>query len=69
MLKSVAEFALPGNHILGVEPKELRSFPDDRGFFRELIRSTDPFFTEGFSQLSHSRTGLNTVKCWHYHYQ
>ena len=56
------------SHIKGVEFKSLRSFPDDRGFFREVVRKTDPFFEEGFAQWSHSKMGHNTVKAWHFHH-
>ena len=38
--------------IAGVEIKELVTRPDERGFFREVIRKTDPFFAEGFGQWS-----------------
>lgn len=54
--------------IRGVSLKNLKTFPDDRGFFRELIRSSDDFFKDGFAQWSHSKMGLNTVKAWHYHH-
>lgn len=56
--------------IYGVQIKELRSFPDDRGFFREVIRVTDPFFepSQNFAQWSHSKMGQNTVKAWHFHH-
>jgi dTDP-4-dehydrorhamnose 3,5-epimerase len=55
--------------IYGVEVKELKSHPDDRGFFREIIRSTDPLFQEGtFGQWSHSRMQRDVVKAWHYHH-
>jgi dTDP-4-dehydrorhamnose 3,5-epimerase len=56
------------SEIVGVEIKPLKSFADDRGFFRELIRDSDPFFKEGFAQWSHSRMTRNTVKAWHYHH-
>lgn len=36
--------------IKGVELKSLTTHPDDRGFFREIIRNTDPFFASGFGQ-------------------
>ena len=55
--------------IHGVEFKFLKSFPDDRGFFRELIRKTDAFFGDGFAQWSHSKMGKNTVKAWHFHHR
>ncbi len=32
--------------IHGVEIKQLRTFPDQRGFFREVIRVTDEFFAD-----------------------
>ena len=40
---------------------------DDRGFFREVIRSGDPFFAAGFGQLSHSLVYPGIVKAWHGH--
>jgi len=62
--------------IAGVEVKELVSYPDDRGFFREVIRETDPIFsrdskgTKGaYGQWSHSKMALNTVKAWHFHHK
>lgn len=55
--------------IAGVILKELKSHRDDRGFFREIIRFTDPFFTgERFAQWSHSKMQHNVVKAWHYHH-
>lgn len=55
--------------IKGVEVKVLKTHPDDRGFFREIVRKTDPFFPEGgFGQWSHSRMQKNVVKAWHYHH-
>ncbi len=53
--------------ISGVEIKELKTFNDDRGFFRELIRSTDDSFREGFGQWSHSLMFDGVIKAWHYH--
>jgi dTDP-4-dehydrorhamnose 3,5-epimerase len=55
--------------IHGVVLKELVTHPDDRGFFRELIRVTDGFFAEGFAQWSHSRMAKNVVKAWHFHHR
>jgi dTDP-4-dehydrorhamnose 3,5-epimerase len=56
--------------IEGVKIKSLRSFPDDRGFFREIIRKTDDFFEEsGFKQWSHSKMQKDVVKAWHYHHK
>lgn len=65
--------------ILGVLFKPLRTFRDDRGFFREVVRNNDPFFStkvgdqevgsgEPFRQWSHSRMVRDTVKAWHYHH-
>ncbi len=62
--------------IKDVEIKYLQTHPDHRGFFRELIRSSDPFFKatndsnpSGFMQWSHSKMGKNTVKAWHFHHK
>ena len=57
------------NAIFGVEFKLLKTHLDDRGFFREVIRSSDAFFQGGvFGQWSHSRMEKNVVKAWHYHH-
>jgi dTDP-4-dehydrorhamnose 3,5-epimerase len=56
-------------NILNVEIKNLKTHPDGRGFFREIIRSTDDFFAQGvFGQWSHSKMQKNVVKAWHYHH-
>lgn len=56
------------NEINGVVFKPLKSFPDERGFFREIIRATDSFFDpNSFAQWSHSKMTKNVVKAWHYH--
>lgn len=47
--------------------KSLVTHADDRGFFREVIRSTDPFFAAGFGQLAHSLVYPGIVKAWHGH--
>ena len=51
----------------GVITKELKTYPDERGFFREIIRVTDDFFAEGFGQWSHSLMYQGVVKAWHIH--
>jgi len=51
----------------GVFLKQLIHHPDERGFFEELIRVSDPFFAEGFGQLSHSFMIEGVVKAWHVH--
>lgn len=53
--------------IEGVEIKELTTYPDERGFFREIIRVTDEFFSEGFGQFSHSLIYPGAAKAWHIH--
>ncbi len=53
--------------IEGVEIKELTSYPDERGFFREVVRVTDDFFGEGFAQCSHSMMYPGVAKAWHIH--
>ncbi len=52
--------------IEGVEIKDLATHPDERGFFREVIRETDSFFGH-FGQLSHSYMHAGTAKAWHVH--
>jgi len=51
----------------GVVIKELKTYPDERGFFREIIRATDGFFSEGFGQFSHSLMYPGVAKAWHIH--
>lgn len=53
--------------IEGVVLKELVTHRDERGFFREIIRSTDDFFSEGFGQWSHSLMYQASAKAWHIH--
>ncbi|MFQ5636811.1 MAG: dTDP-4-dehydrorhamnose 3,5-epimerase family protein [bacterium] len=53
--------------IHGVEIKELTTYPDERGFFREIIRKNDDFFGEGFGQFSHSLMYPGVAKAWHVH--
>jgi dTDP-4-dehydrorhamnose 3,5-epimerase len=53
--------------IHGVEIKELVTHPDERGFFREILRVTDPIFPEGFGQWSHSLMYAGVAKAWHIH--
>ena len=51
----------------GVLTKDLIRHPDERGFFEELIRASDPIFKEGFGQLSRSSMITGVVKAWHVH--
>ncbi|RIL10567.1 MAG: hypothetical protein DCC75_04070, partial [Proteobacteria bacterium] len=49
--------------------KKLKTFGDERGFFREIFRFNEPIFNEGvFKQWSHSRMIKDVVKAWHYHH-
>jgi dTDP-4-dehydrorhamnose 3,5-epimerase len=56
-------------NIQGVEFKELKTNVDERGYFREIIRKDDPFFSEGFGQWSHSFMFDGVIKAWHLHKQ
>jgi len=51
----------------GIVLKELKTYPDERGFFREIIRVSDDFFGEGFGQFSHSLMYPGVIKAWHIH--
>ena len=77
------DFSDPSRTIFGVELKKLTTYPDQRGFFREVIRFNDPIFSppasttnkkapapgpEQFAQWSHSRMARDTVKAWHFHH-
>jgi len=53
--------------INGVVIKELNTYADERGYFREIIRVTDGFFKEGFGQLSVSCMHAGVIKAWHIH--
>lgn len=53
--------------IQGVLFKDLITHTDERGFFREIIRGTDDFFSEGFGQWSHSLMYTDVAKAWHIH--
>ncbi len=51
----------------GVVIKDLVTHADERGFFREIIRVSDDFFSEGFGQWSHSLMYQGVAKAWHIH--
>jgi dTDP-4-dehydrorhamnose 3,5-epimerase len=53
--------------IQGVLLKDLVTHNDERGFFREIIRVADDFFSEGFGQWSHSLMYTGVAKAWHIH--
>ncbi len=52
--------------IQGVVIKSLETHNDQRGFFRELVRVSDEFFSE-FGQWSHSIMYEGVIKAWHFH--
>lgn len=55
--------------IKGVEFKTLKTFTDERGFFREILRASDPIFAEGFGQWSHTMSYTGVAKGWHIHHR
>jgi dTDP-4-dehydrorhamnose 3,5-epimerase len=68
-VKYVFDFIiLQEQHMIeGVIIKELTTHSDKRGFFREIIRKSDDFFSEGFGQWSHSLMLNGVIKAWHLH--
>jgi dTDP-4-dehydrorhamnose 3,5-epimerase len=58
---------MPMGEIEGVVIHPLTRHADDRGYFEEIIRVSDPFFTEGFGQWSHSKMFPGVIKAWHIH--
>ena len=52
----------------GITFKELTTYTDERGYFREIIRVSDDFFAEGFGQWSHSLMFDGVIKAWHLHH-
>ncbi len=53
----------------GVEIKQLTTHNDERGFFREILRSSDPILAEGFAQWSHTMSHTGVAKAWHVHHR
>jgi dTDP-4-dehydrorhamnose 3,5-epimerase len=51
----------------GVALKYLDTYYDKRGFFREVLRASDPIMAEGFAQWSHSHMHPGVAKAWHLH--
>jgi dTDP-4-dehydrorhamnose 3,5-epimerase len=68
-LESVEDLLQGDSLIEGVCWKPLVSHNDSRGFFREVIRHTDPLFSGPFGQWSHSKMAADTVKAWHFHHR
>lgn len=62
--------AIDSPNINGVMAKALKTFPDDRGFFREVVRDSEGVFQDGrFAQWSHSKMTKDVVKAWHFHHK
>src|SRR4029453_14487385 len=53
--------------IEGVVVKDIVTHPDERGYFREIIRVDDAFFGEGFGQWNHTLMRAGVAKAWHVH--
>ena len=53
--------------IEGVEIKQLVTYPDERGFFREIARNNEDIVREGWAQVSHSLMHPGVAKAWHVH--
>lgn len=53
--------------IEGVELKALVTHRDERGFFREIARSSEDIVREGWAQVSHSLMHPGVAKAWHLH--
>lgn len=52
--------------INGVQAKQLKRIPDERGRLMEILRNDDDMFT-GFGQVYMTTTYPQVVKAWHYH--
>lgn len=52
--------------IHGVEVKNLKVIPDERGFLMEILRSDDSIF-ERFGQVYMTSCKKGIAKAWHYH--
>ncbi len=56
----------PKQLIQGVQVKQLRWIPDERGKLMEMLRCDDPMF-ERFGQVYITTCFPGVVKAWHYH--
>lgn len=54
--------------IPGVVFKDLVNHSDQRGYFCEILRVTDPFFDHPFGQWSQSYMFHGVIKAWHFHH-
>jgi len=53
--------------IEGVVIKSLKTYGDNRGFFREIFRFSEEFSNVSVGQLSHSLVKEGVIKAWHGH--
>jgi dTDP-4-dehydrorhamnose 3,5-epimerase len=53
--------------IEGVGLRGLGAYPDERGFFRQIVRNTEEIIREGWAQASHSMMHPGVAKAWHVH--
>tara|TARA_B100001123_G_C15306672_1_gene1022913 strand:+ start:2020 stop:2523 length:504 start_codon:yes stop_codon:yes gene_type:complete len=53
--------------IEGVQTKNLKVIPDERGWLMEILRSDDSDYFQKFGQVYLSATYPGAVKAWHYH--
>lgn len=53
--------------IEGVVIQDLVTHRDERGFFREVVKRTEPVFDGHFGQWSHSHMFTGAIKAWHWH--
>jgi dTDP-4-dehydrorhamnose 3,5-epimerase len=57
---------MPAKHIQGVEVKDLRILPDERGMLAEILRADDRIFRK-FGQVYFTTAYPEVVKGWHFH--
>jgi dTDP-4-dehydrorhamnose 3,5-epimerase len=55
--------------IAGVQVKQLRAIPDERGWLMEILRGDETDLLPKFGQVYVSATNPGVVKGWHYHKQ
>ncbi len=57
------------NMLQGIRIKPIKRFPDERGFFCEVMRSDwkDLFEEDTILQINHSFTYPDTIRAWHRH--
>jgi dTDP-4-dehydrorhamnose 3,5-epimerase len=57
---------MPNRQIEGVEVKDLKIIPDERGMLAEILRSDEKIFKK-FGQVYFTTAYPGVVKGWHYH--